>query len=56
MHIWQAQEEYVYSKVWPEKEQKRDISWLPREQTMSMHYHFEEEEEELNQVWRNALL
>ena len=36
--------------VWPEKDQKKDISWLPREKTMSMHNHFEEEEAELGQV------
>jgi hypothetical protein len=36
--------------VWPEKVQKKDISWLPREQTLSMRNHFEEEEEELSQV------
>ena len=47
---FQAQERYVYSMVWPEKVQKKDISWLPREQTLSMRNHFEEEEEELSQV------
>ena len=46
----QAQESYVYSLVWPEKIQKKDISWLPREQTLSMRNHFEEEEAELVQV------
>jgi hypothetical protein len=50
MHMGQDAEKYVYSKVWPEAEQKRDISWLPREQAMTMHKSSEETEAELHKV------
>jgi hypothetical protein len=50
MHMIQDAEKYVYSKVWPKIEQRRDISWLPREQAMTMHKGSEEAEAEFQKV------